>query len=342
MPFEANIVSTGTALPGDPIDNEAIARRFGTSAEWIELFVGTRQRHLAASLDSGERTHTLADLCTHAAEQALSRSGLDSTELDFIVLATSSPDELMPATVNRIATQLQIDQVATYQLQSGCSGAVQALDLARRLLDEQHRFGLVLGADVCVKHLDLEKNKLDVTASELVNYVLFGDGAGAAVVASQDTAGFAAIRGVVNRFTGLHRAPAQIVRWFGAGDIARHAGLGELPFEEDYKAIEKLVPPLSEEALNEMLSTAGWDASSMSYLLPPQLSGRMTAQIGKLLNLGDAAEVSCVADTGNTGNAMPFLQLDLLHNRIGPGDRAVGIAIESSKWIKSAFAIEGR
>ncbi|UMP06808.1 3-oxoacyl-ACP synthase III family protein [Amycolatopsis sp. EV170708-02-1] len=337
----AHIVSTGTALPGDVIDNEVMAGKLGISAEWIEMFIGTRKRHFAIDLETGKPTHTLADLGAQAGAQALARAGLEPEELDFVILATATPDTLMPATVNLIASRLCLNHVSTYQLQSGCAGAVQALDLARRLLDDQHRLGLVIGGDAGVKHFVADREMQGLPTAELVNYVLFGDGAGAIVVTSEAVPGAIVLRQVLNRFTGLGRAPGQIVRWFGAGDLARTESEPDPPFEEDYKAIEERVPPLAREALDEILSSTGWDRESTSYLLPPQLSGRMTSRITSDLALGQAAEISCVAETGNTGNATPFFQLDLLYDRIRPGERAVAIAIESSKWIKGAFTVEG-
>jgi 3-oxoacyl-[acyl-carrier-protein] synthase-3 len=89
-----------------------------------------------------------------------------------------------------------------------------------------------------------------------------------------------------------------------------------------------------------MLDALDWNESDVDYLLPPQLSGRMTNRINEFLALPGAQEVSCVADTGNTGNALPFLQLELALPRMAAGDRALGIAIESSKWIKAGFALE--
>lgn len=337
----AHIVSTGTALPGDAVDNEVMARKLGISAEWIERFVGTRKRHFAVDLETGKPTHTLADLGAQAGAQALARAGLEPEDLDFVILATATPDMLMPAAVNLIASRLCLNHISTYQIQSGCAGAVQAMDLARRLLDDQHRFGLVIGGDASVKHFVADQDMHGLPTAELVNYVLFGDGAGAVVVAAEAVAGAIALRQVLNRFTGLGRAPGQVVRWFGAGDLARGQTELDPPFEEDYKAIEERVPTLAKEALDEILSSTSWDRGSASYLLPPQLSGRMTSRIVTDLALSDAVEISCVAETGNTGNATPFFQLDLLYDRIRPGERAVAIAIESSKWIKGAFTVEG-
>jgi 3-oxoacyl-[acyl-carrier-protein] synthase-3 len=244
----------------------------------------------------------------------------------------------MPAAVNLIADRLGIDQVSTYQLQSGCAGAVQALDLACRLLGEEHLIGLVIGADVCVKHLVLDRDTSPIPRAELANHALLGDGAGAAVVASELVPGSIAVRRVLNRFSGLSRPPGQIVRWFGVADRDRRC---EPPVEENRPAIAEGVPLLARQAMQEVLGMTGWYPASMSYLLPPQLPGHMTRRINNELGLSGAAEISCIADIGNVGSALPFFQLDLLSDRIVAGERAVAIAIESSKWIKAAVTLEG-
>ncbi|MCE7002111.1 3-oxoacyl-ACP synthase III family protein [Kibdelosporangium philippinense] len=327
-------MSTGTALPGEPVDNESIARKFGTDANWAEAFIGTRQRHFAVDLNTGQVTHTLADLGAQACAQAMARADLEPRDVDFLVLGTSSPDALMPATVNLIADRLGIDQVSTYQLQSGCAGALQALDLACRLLDEEHLIGVVVGADVCVKHLVLDQKTNSVRPA---SHVLFGDGAGAAVLASELVPGSIAVRRVLNRYSGLSRTPGQVVRWFGAADLTQP----EQPVEQDHKAIAQRVPLLARQAMREVLGMAGWYQASVSYLLPPQLSGRLPQRVANALGLTDVTEISCVADVGNAGNALPFFQLDRLHDRIVAEERAIAIAIEPSKWIKTAVALEG-
>ncbi|PWW53048.1 3-oxoacyl-ACP synthase III family protein [Actinokineospora spheciospongiae] len=334
---ETFVLSTGSALPGDPIDNTALAERFGVNAQWVELFVGTRTRHFAVDLGTAEQTHTLADLAAAAGAQAMSRAGLEPTDLDFVVLATATPDTLMPATVNVVADRLGVDQVATYQLQSGCAGAIQALDIGRKLLDDEHRTGLVIGGDVCAKHLVLDRDTTGQPPSELINYVLFGDGAGAVVLSADAEGATMRLDTVLNRFTGLGRDPAQVIHWWGETGPTP----GVQAVTEDYKAIEERVPGMAVEVLYELLDRCGWDKGELSFLLPPQLSGRMTQRIVKDLAVDSATEVSVVADTGNNGNALPFLQLDALAPQIRAGQRAAAVAIESSKWLKGGFTLEG-
>ncbi|MFC4506756.1 MULTISPECIES: 3-oxoacyl-ACP synthase III family protein [Streptomyces] len=333
----AHLAGIGTALPGDPVDNAALARTLGVNEEWIDVFIGTRTRHFARDLETGEVRFSLADLCARAAEQALTASGLAPDEIDFVVMGTATPDHLMPATVNHVADRLGLDQIPTYQLQSGCAGAVQALQMGQTLVTGAgHRAGLVIGGDVCSKHLDLARDLSSAAPSDLVNYVLFGDGAGAAVVTAEPRGERLALRGVLNRFTGLGREPGQVIDWFGLAD--RHEDRQAV--REDYKAIEESVPVMAVEILWELLEDLDWAPEQVDFLLPPQLSGRMTRKIADGLGLPDAVEVSVVADTGNNGNALPFLQLEALLGKIGHGQRALAVAVESSKWIKSGFALE--
>jgi 3-oxoacyl-[acyl-carrier-protein] synthase-3 len=139
---------------------------------------------------------------------------------------------------------------------------------------------------------------------------------------------------VFTRLTGLDRAPGQVVDWYGLADRDSDRPAGS----EDYKAIEESVPVMAAEILAELLKETGWE--HVDYLLPPQLSGRMTARIMEQLDAPGAEEISCVAETGNNGNALVFFQLERALARMAPGTRAVGIAVESSKWIKAGFALE--
>jgi 3-oxoacyl-[acyl-carrier-protein] synthase-3 len=337
---DAHILAVGTALPGPALDNATLAKRFGMPPvweQWVDTFVGTGTRHLSRDLGTGEVRYTLTDLCVTAASQALERAGIAAAQVDLMVLATASPDALMPATVNMVADQLGIDGVPTYQLLSGCTGAVQALDVAcKMLLGGGYRTALVIGGDSCAKHLDVNIDVAAQSPAEQVNGMLFGDGAGAAVLSAEPASGAVAVRHVAVRLVGRNRPPGQVVEWFGQAE----RGDPRPGVIEDYKAIEESVPTLTVEAFNELLDELGWTEEDVDYLLPPQLSGRMTERITSGLNLPVATKVNCVTEIGNTGNSIPFFQLERAMPRMVAGDRAVAVAIESSKWIKAAFALE--
>jgi 3-oxoacyl-[acyl-carrier-protein] synthase III len=334
------ILAAGTALPGPPVDNATLAARFslGTAwQQWADFFIGTRTRHFAFDLTTGQRVSTLTDLAAQAAADALGQAAVAAAEVGLVVLGTATPDFLVPATVNMVADRLGIDGVACYQLQSGCCGAIQALDVAHQmLLTGRHSTALVIGADSCAKHFNPRAQPRRAGPAVMVNGVLFGDGAGAVVLRRGPVPGKAIVRRITVELAGLGRPPGQIVEWFGAGerDSDRAAVC------EDYQAIEEAVPAMAAQTLQDLLAGLEWEADEIDYLLPPQLSGRMTDRITQAMDVPAAHVVSVVADIGNAVNALPFFQLRELLPRMIGGDRAVAVAIESSKWIKSGFAIE--
>ncbi|MBV6701505.1 3-oxoacyl-ACP synthase III family protein [Kitasatospora aureofaciens] len=335
-PAGAYLAAVGTALPGEPVDNATLGRLLGVSEEWIDIFVGTRARYFAWDLETGEVRRTLVDLCAEAGARALESAGLEAADIEFVVLSTATPDTLLPTTATQVADRLGLDHLPVYQLQAGCSGAVQALDLGRSLLAGGAGAGLVLGGDVTARHLDVRRDPARMPTEELVNYVLFGDGAGAAVLTAEPLGERVAVRGVLNSFAGLGRPAGQTVDWYGVSD--RHS---ERPMlAEDYKAIEESVPAMAVEIFWELLDRVGWSTADVDHLLPPQLSERMTARIVEHMAIPSVHEVSCVSDTGNTGNALPFLQLERLLPQLADGQRAIGVTVESSKWIKTGFALE--
>ncbi|QFZ19218.1 3-oxoacyl-ACP synthase III family protein [Saccharothrix syringae] len=339
-PPEIRLLSVGTALPGPPVSNADLARRFGMDelwVQWVDAFIGTRTRHLAVDLDSGEVRYSLADLGEAAGRRALDAAGVRADEVDLLVMGTATPDRLMPATVNVVADRLGIDNVPTYQLQSGCAGAFQALDVAQQmLLTGRYRHALVVGGDVIAKHYDLGLDLRSLPPGEMVNVALFGDGAGAAVLTTDPDREGPVLRKVLTRLTGLGREPGQVLEWFGPVDHVP----GRTGSREDYKAIEESVPAMSVEILKELLDGLNWTDTEVDYILPPQLSQRMTARIMRELDVPTMREVTCVTETGNNANALPFQQLERVLPLLEDGDRVLGIAVESSKWIKAGFALE--
>ncbi|MFI0901750.1 3-oxoacyl-ACP synthase III family protein [Streptomyces sp. NPDC020983] len=338
-----HILSVGTAVPGLPIDNARLARRFGmteTWRQWVDTFVGAGTRHLSVDLDTGEPRWSLTDLAATAAQRALDAAGLAGPDVDLVVMGTATPDQLMPTTATMVADRLGIDGVPAFQLQSGCSGAVQALQVAHQFLASgTKRTALVIGADTTAKYFDTTADLSTLPPAQLVNFLLFGDAAGAVVLGTGAGRGARAlVHRVGTTLTGLGREPGQTLRWYGPADRGEKSQ--EPAIGENYKEIEESVPPMAAEIARVLLADLDWQESEVDYLLPPQLSARMSEKILPLLGFPAAEEIACVTETGNTGNALPFLQLERALDEMVPGDRALGIAVESSKWIRAGFAVE--
>jgi 3-oxoacyl-[acyl-carrier-protein] synthase-3 len=216
------IKGLGLCTPGKPVSNAALAQRFALNEEWISLYLGNQSRYFATDLNSGVQHYSLMDIARQAAIAAIDNAQIDKSKIDFIILATATPDKLMPATVNEVAHDLEMFNIPTYQLQSGCCGAMQALNLANDLLSVgRYRYGLVIGADICNKFIDPLKDYSDSLASEIINFALFGDGAGAVVLtANADESPFAVSD---DRIYPARRANRQLARQphHRAGDAAR-------------------------------------------------------------------------------------------------------------------------
>lgn len=334
---KVTISGLGSFLPGNPVENQHLSRVFNVNEEWIEYFIGNKRRHFAIDLDSHEIMYTLAEICTNAALNAVENSDYSMEDIEFIVMATATPDHLMPATVNLVAEKLGINFIPTYQLQSGCAGAIQALNVAQQfLLSGTYKVGLVIGGDVCNKYMDMNRDFSSMSSSELVNYMLFGDGAGAAILTSESQATGLVLQHIFNQLTGLNREPGQIINWFGSSrsnfDVPQ-------AIQENYKAIEKQVPVMAKEILQYLMDEMKWDLDSINFIMPPQLSGNMTRHIINFMEFPEEKAVNCVAETGNNGNALPFLQLQRLKSVMQHGQKALGVAVESSKWIKSGLVL---
>lgn len=335
--IEVKIIGTGSFLPGPQIDNKKLSKILTVSDEWIDFFIGTKTRHFCVDIETGETLFKLSDICVEAAKIAITKSGINSSLIDAVVLSTATPDNLMPATVNVVVDKLGLNNIATYELQSGCAGAIQALDFGTQLI-KSGKFNnvLIIGGDVCNKYLDLKQDFKSLNSSEIINYVLFGDGAGAAILSNEPKPGMT-VGHIINRFTGLGQSPGQMINWFGIKKCNIEAG--EQIIFEDYKSIETKVPAMTKELYHELLNKTGWKTADIDYILPPQLSKIMTEKIIKQLDYPPEKTINCIEATGNNGNALPFLQLEKLFETMAKNQKALILAIESSKWLKAGVTL---
>ena len=177
----ADILSTGIYVPEKIVTNDDLSRILGEDInEFVTNVLGIRERHVSAENES------TADLATHASRQALEAARLDPAELDLIILATDTPEQLSPATSVVVQHRLGAVNAGTFDVNCACAGFVTALDTASKFIiaDSAYRNVLVVGAYAISKYLDWHDKK---TAT------IFADGAGAVVLqASEDRPGFLA------------------------------------------------------------------------------------------------------------------------------------------------------
>ena len=177
----ARLTGTGSYLPGNPVTNDdLVARGIDTSDEWIVTRTGIRSRHL---VDPGT---TASQLGLVAARRALEMAGVDGTEIDLIIVATSTPDFIFPSTACLIQGQLGNKGATAFDIQAVCSGFAYALGIADKFIRSgSHKKALVIGSEVFSRILDW---------NDRGTCVLFGDGAGAVVLEAAETPGILATR----------------------------------------------------------------------------------------------------------------------------------------------------
>ena len=295
---DAAIAGIGTALPEAVHDNEAIAARLGVEPGWIEARTGVRRRHVAAAEDR------LSDLAAAAATVALARSDVRAADVDLVLVATTTADELLPNAAPLVAAAIGADGAGAVDVGAACTGFLSALTLAAAYVESGRAITvLVVGADVMTSVLDPDDRS---TAA------LFGDGAGAVLVVAS-AAGGGAIHPAIVGSDG--DAGAQLVR-VGHGDrLLRMAGL------DTYRhAVARL-----SEATAAAVAAAGLGLDDIDLFVYHQANARILRAVGERLGIAPDRVVDCIDDFGNTSAAtIPIALCEAERaGRLTPGARVL-------------------
>jgi len=291
------IVGTGSCLPPRRVSNQDMtallaARGLDTSDEWIVSRSGISARHFA---DDGVLS---SDLGATAARQALDMAGLKPDDIDLIIVATSTPDFLggFPSTACVVQRKLGItNDCAALDVQAVCSGFVYAMSVADNFIRcGMHKRVLVIGSEVFSRILDF---------NDRTTCVLFGDGAGAVVLAASDEPGLLATR--------LHADGRHADILCVPGAVQGGAIAGSAYLYMDGQAVFKLAVSVLEKVANEVLQIAGMEASQIDWLIPHQANIRIMQGTAKKLGLPMEKMVVTVDQHGNTSAASIPLALDV-------------------------------
>ena len=286
------IVGCGGYLPKRIVTNAELAQRVDTSDEWIVERTGIRQRHIAAE---GELT---SDLATAAARAALGSAGMAASEVDLIVLATSTPDETFPSTGTIVQSKLGMTSGTAFDLQAVCSGFVYALATADNFIKAgQADTALVIGAETFSRILDWE---------DRTTCVLFGDGAGAVVLQAAEGAGTTDGRGVLT--THLHSDGRHHDMLYVDGGPSSTMTTGHLRMEgrEVFRhAITKMA-----EVTVEALQATGLTTDQIDLFVPHQANRRIIDGTARKLGLNGDRVMMTIDRHANTSAASIPLALD--------------------------------
>lgn len=290
----SRMVSTGSYLPPRRLTNADLAAELATkgvetSDEWIVERTGIRARHFAAP------DVCSSDLAYQAALQALSAGGLQASDLDLIVVATSTPDMVFPSTATILQHKLGITNgCPAFDVQAVCSGFVYALTVADSLIKTgAAKRALVVGAEVFSRILDF---------NDRTTCVLFGDGAGAVILEASDTLGILA--------SDLHADGRYRDILCVPGTVSGGMVLGDPTLKMDGPAVFKLAVGVLESAARATLAKAGKTDADIDWLIPHQANIRIMQGTAKKLKMPLEKLIVTVDQHGNTSAASIPLALD--------------------------------
>jgi 3-oxoacyl-[acyl-carrier-protein] synthase-3 len=296
-PAGAAISGVGMAVPQRMVSNAELAQRLGIDEEWIVKRTGTEMRPWAVP---GER---LSDFAARAGHAALERAGLPAAELDLVLVATTTADEMAPNAAPLVAGLLGARSAAVMDVGSACTGWLAAVALATGQIESgriQH--ALVIGADFLSQFLDV---------SDRATSVLFADGAGAAVISCQEIAPGEAIGPVI-----LHAdaAGAQLIRLERGGPIRMQG-------HETFRAAVDCMSRVTEEALG----SAGCVKQEIDLFVYHQANSRIIRAVGERLQLPAEQVVDYVDRFANSSTATLPIALTVAERegRLQPGNRVL-------------------
>jgi len=297
----------GSYLPAGVVSNAELAKRVDTSDEWIVERTGIRQRYLAGD---GELTSALA---LKASQSALAAAGVSPSDLDLIVLATTTPDETFPATATAVQASLGMTRGAAFDVQAVCSGFVYGLGVADALLRTgQGTNALVIGAEVFSRLLDW---------NDRTTCVLFGDGAGAVVLGTQPGQGTTNDRGILA--TKLHSDGRLHDALYVDGGPGKTGTTGHVRMQG--KEVFKHAVVNMAGVIEEVVALAGLTLQDIDWLVPHQANKRILDSTAKKLGIKPEKVVTTVDQHANTSAASIPLALDVAvkDGRIRPGQLVV-------------------
>jgi 3-oxoacyl-[acyl-carrier-protein] synthase-3 len=285
----SRIVGTGSYLPPRVVTNAEFAARLDTSDAWIRERTGIAQRHIA------DESQACSDLALEASRAALAAAGVRAEDLDLIVVATSTPDFVFPSTACLLQAKLgSRSGAAAFDLQAVCSGFVYALATADNFIRAgMYKRALVVGSEVFSRILDW---------NDRGTCVLFGDGAGAAVLAAGATPGLHA--------SVLHADGSHADILCVPGNVSGGRVVGSPFLKMQGSQVFKFAVKVLDEVARETVAAAGMRLEDVDWLIPHQANVRILEATAKKLGLPRERLVVTVDHHGNTSAASVPLALD--------------------------------
>jgi 3-oxoacyl-[acyl-carrier-protein] synthase-3 len=285
----SKIIGTGSYLPAKVLTNFELEKIVETSHDWIVSRSGIHERHIAAD------NELTSDLALQASLRAIEAAGISADEIDLVIVATTTPDQVFPSTACILQDKLGIrNRGAAFDMQAVCGGFVYAMNTADLYIrGGQARTVLVVGAEVLSRILDW---------NDRTTCVLFGDGAGAVVLRACETPGIIASK--------LHADGSHRDMLKAEGNVRSGEVQGDPFIKMEGQAVFKFAVKVLSEVVEEVLEENKLSGSDISWLVPHQANIRIMEATAKKLGLGMEKVIVTVATHGNTSAASIPLALD--------------------------------
>ncbi len=287
----ARIIGTGGYLPERVLTNQDLERMVDTTDQWIQERTGIKKRHVAVD---GETT---CDLAEKAARLALEAAGKAARDIDLIVVATTTPDQVFPSTACLLQSRLGIHGCAAFDVQAVCTGFIYALGVAEKFIRcGSAKCALVVGAETMSRIMDW---------TDRTTCVLFGDGAGAVVLAASDEPGIISTHlHADGDYESLLRVRAGVSKGY---DLMQEGGAY---MEMKGNEVFKMAVTTLGRIVDETLEANGLEKSDIDWLIPHQANIRIIQATARKLQMPMDRVVVTVHDHGNTSAASVPLALD--------------------------------
>jgi 3-oxoacyl-[acyl-carrier-protein] synthase III len=286
----SKIIGTGSYLPAKVLTNFDLEKIVETSNDWIVSRSGIHERHIAAD------NELTSDLALQASLRAIEAAGISAEEIDLVIVATTTPDQVFPSTACILQDKLGIrNRGAAFDMQAVCGGFVYAMNTADLYIrGGQARTVLVVGAEVLSRILDW---------NDRATCVLFGDGAGAVVLRASETPGIIASK--------LHADGSHRDMLKAEGNVRSGEVQGDPFIKMDGQQVFKFAVKVLSEVVEEVLEENKLAGSDISWLVPHQANIRIMEATAKKLGLSMNNVIVTVATHGNTSAASIPLALDV-------------------------------
>ena len=288
----SKIAGTGRYLPEKILTNFDLEKMVDTSDEWIRTRTGVERRHCV------REDETTSDMCVEAAKVAIEDAGVDVTDIDLVIIGTTSPDLIFPNVATLVQHRLGIPACTAFSLEAACTGFIYALTTADKFIKAgEASCALVIGAECITKLVDwTDRNTC----------VLFGDGAGAVILKPAEEPGIIATHlGADGQYRDLLYYPV------GASKDLAKAGTDEAAIMMTGNEVFKVAVKTLGNVATEILEKADIEQRELDWLIPHQANIRIIQATAKRLNLPLEKVIVTVQDHGNTSAASVPMALDV-------------------------------